>query len=573
MVIPTPAASALTRNTGVDLAARQAARFLNRDNRPKISFDQFVREIPKQDYGKESLGARAVKSLSMLHRSHPTAVKVGVAALLALGIVAILAGSHVGFLSPVTAFLNAHVANFAWAPMLKAVGGVAIGVSSLAGINIALSYLPYGVFNYLIEAPPHIGNNERMFNERIITIDSGVSAEIRYLENEKGRAIPVCTISDASDPKKAGRAYGFIIAKQVSGILPLVRKARGLVGIPNAEEYPNNANRLLATLQREDPYMHSKLEGMVEGYNKWAEENGNKSRITLEELYFMHFPPERCGWDMPGESRPATDINRTPLGSNGCISITTRDTENGIIHASNTDWETMGIFARYGLLVVEKNVDGRGKNLAEFRIAGHAAGVWGVNSDGVFERMNVAVQNVGNQSLDRIPAFFYNNWILRNAQNADVDSLESPDLLSGYSLTVVDPNKARAFHMQGDFPHISYCTKTRTLGEGEDSDFMVFANPTYSDNGIIDMNVCHGDEREQRVLDCGRDFLRRVVDGNRSGLVQRMIALPQVNNGQTMCSTFYNAGEGVLGVAIDNSYASSNSFVMMQLTELWDAPE
>jgi len=88
-------------------------------------------------------------------------------------------------------------------------------------------------------------------------------------------------------------------------------------------------------------------------------------------------------------------------------------------------------------------------------------------------------------------------------------------------------------------------------------------------HGLV-YDMCESKKREGVVRSLFDDALETVGEGlDRLALMQRAVAMPKVNNSQTVHTMVFCPQEGKVWFTFDNSYSAGNELVEFSAEELW----
>ena len=458
--------------------------------------------VPKVDHQNPSLSSRE-RAAVWIHR-HPTIVKIVViaAAILGIGLLASL---------PFTAlFLG---------------GGCIAAIAVGGGVLTLASSIALLILDILI--PPHHNMANHAFKPG---------------ECEGGRLyydgdVPILSLN-SDDPYKAGEAHGYLCGSAISH---LSRRfafiLHTLARQPRADQL---SPELLADIRQKIPDNYLlEMQGLLEGYNKWAKEYWWQlpKKITLDDILLFHLMPDSVHFH-PNASKRAQKERESSKTSPllACTAIVDRDENGGLVFLRNMDWPSFGLAGTYSLVIHRKHRDHLCSTL-EVGTPGLVGTLTGMNSQGLGLGMNVCSGSTW--SIRGMPASFYNRACLENCQSVEgVEKFtrDNPPL-GPYHLTVADAKQASSIHFYQSPGN------THVIRPKEDNRPLATLNCRYDPNPNCDM---HNSRERQSVID---RFFQKMRPR------EEVLGLPFVNNWITTHRVVMKPQLGTLQVAFDNAFA------------------
>jgi Acyl-coenzyme A:6-aminopenicillanic acid acyl-transferase len=436
-------------------------------------------------------------------------------------------------------------------------GIAAIALALTGGILAAVSLIAYNILDLTI-APTHA------MKEHVFKPASCEGGRLYYQGD-----VPILELQ-SDDSNRAGFAHGFLMAPYIGKVIKRMDFAMrfgALVGhsLPKAHEMP----KVMAEIRRKLPEEYLKeLEGIVEGYNKWAKERRwlPCRKITLDELLLVHLMPDTLHFSPRSIERslestcqrpqPVKEKNAKPFETVACMVIIDRDKNEGMTLARNMDWYSFGLLGSYSLIINRKHSDGR-HSTAEIGMPGFVGTLTGMNSQGLSFAMNVCSGNT--DSVRGMPAAFFNRICLEKCSNVkEVEEVISSAIavpLGSYHISVADPIDAKAFHLyQGrrEQPHV-----IRSFEEGSP---LIVANFNYRADGTKGGADIACSEARHQILDQYYQLAVRNIPNeelHRAELAAEGLKLPIVNNQLTTHTVIMNPSSKEMKVAFDNAYSAS----------------
>ena len=349
--------------------------------------------------------------------------------------------------------------------------------------------------------------------------------------------VPILSL-ESDNPFIAGKAHGYLCGEAISHVakrFDLMLHEVG--GSPRADSLPNTLAKIRQTIP--DKYLRE-IEGVVEGYNKWAGEQywwQFSKKLTLDDALLIHLMPEGTHFD-PGffEKWVASEPSRRQAVA--CTATIDRDPRKELEFARNMDWPSFGIAGTYSLVINRRYSNGL-QNTVEVGVPGFIGTLTGMNRQGLSVAMNVS--SGWTKRINGMPAVFYNRACLETCRNVtDVDSFvhrQSP--LGPYHLTAADQNKGQSFHFYQSI------TRGHVVRRWRKNHPLTTLNFHYSPKPSRPVFYC--EERQQN--------LDRFFQQRRNRPLEEALSLPFVNNWLTTHRVVMEPKSRTLRVAFDNAFA------------------
>jgi hypothetical protein len=349
--------------------------------------------------------------------------------------------------------------------------------------------------------------------------------------------VPILSL-ESDDPFKAGMAHGYLCGDAINRLSKRFDLVLHTIGKqPKADQLP----KTLDVLRRSIPVRYlSEIEGLVKGYNLWAQEQHGwqaPKKITVDDALLFHLMPDSMHFQAGAFERKLPPAEKLQSAV-ACSAIIERDPQKGFVFARNMDWPSFGLSGAYSLVIHRKHTHGQ-HDTVEVGVPGFVGTLTGMNNQGLSVAMNVCSGTT--REIRGMPASFYNRACLEQCRTVDevkaFARYSSP--LGAYHLTVADQEKAQSIHFyQG--PEEGHLI--RRWQEGQP---LVTLNCRYNPNPSCAMH--HSRER-QALLD---DFFQ-----HRSGRsLEETLSLPFVNNWITTHRVVMEPQTGRFRVAFDNAFA------------------
>ncbi len=438
------------------------------------------------------------EKISVWIHEHPTTIKILKIAALVLGL-GILAS--LPFSAPV---LGMGVV------VCLAISGVLLTLAS----SVALFALDFWV-------PPHHDMKKHVYKP------SECEGGKLYYEGD----VPILSL-DSDDPFKVGKAHGYLCGDAIDRLT--TRFARGMHtfdSYPKAAELTNILEIVRQSIPA--PYL-LEINGLVEGYNQWAQEQSwwrFPKKLTVDEVMLFHLIPDFCHLALREE---AALLEKQDAA---CSAIVDRDFQNRFVFARNMDWHSFGLAGTYSLIIHRKRTS---HDTLEVGLPSFIGTLTGMNSQGLCLAMNTCYGHT--RQIKGMPAAFYNRSCLEQCRTVDdaLKFIHNQSPLGPYHLTVVDQNQAKSIHF---YQSPENTQVIRSWGKGQPLSTL---NYRYTPQPDIDM---HYSAKRQRQIDTF--FQQR--EKNRP--FEEVLSLPFVNNWLTTHRVIMEPGRKVFRVAFDNAFA------------------
>ncbi len=351
--------------------------------------------------------------------------------------------------------------------------------------------------------------------------------------------VPVLKL--VADPYRAGKAYGYLCGdsmQRLSGRFNFVLNT--LLGRPRASELTEQMASFRRLLP---PRITRELEGLVEGYNQWAQEHQH-SPMTFDDALLFQLAPDSLHYQ-PGGNNGLINWELSPA----CTSLVARDPVKGMVLARNMDWPSLGLAGKYSLVVVKENNNGL-RNTVSVAVPGLIGTLTGMNHHGLSVSMNVCQGKT--ETIRGLPAALYNRLALEEC--SDVNELEQLTQhrapLGPYHLIAADRhNRGQSFH----FYQSPY--NTHVIRRSENSPLSTL-NCRYEPNPNRGLHL-----HEERS-----DALARFFTQNRP--LEEALSIDHVNNWETTHSVVMEPGTGTMKVAFDNAYSGHRPLHSLSIPQL-----
>ena len=268
---------------------------------------------------KQSPNLNRLELVSLWIHEHPTTIKILKMAGLILG---------VGLLAslPLTA------------PILG------MGVAAAAAITGALLTLASSVALFALDliVPPHHDMKDHVYTPG--QCDGGRL----YYEGD----VPILSL-DSDDPFRAGKAHGYLCGEAINRLSKRFDFAMHTVAKqPRADQLPNT---LAAMRQTTPPKYLQEIEGLVEGYNQWTQEQywwKFPKKLTVDDVLLLHLLPDSLHFQAESFERGVATAAPHKEQAVACSAIIDRNPQHGFVFARNMDWPSFGIAGAYSLVVL-----------------------------------------------------------------------------------------------------------------------------------------------------------------------------------------------------------------------------
>ena len=358
--------------------------------------------------------------------------------------------------------------------------------------------------------------------------------------------VPILSL-DSDDPFKAGKAHGYLCGDGINRLMKRLDFAfHTLLSQPRAIELPNT----LAAIRKQIPLPFlQEIEGVVEGYNKWAQEQSwwqSPKKITSDELLLVHLMPDSLHFDLEGFEQHKKRINDLVISKApnqravACSAIVDRDAEGRFVFARNMDWPSFGLAGAYSLVIQRKHTNSKLNNTMEIGVPGFVGTLTGMNSQGLAIAMNVCIDNRSHE-MRGMPAAFYNRTCLEQCRNVnEIETyIRDHSPLGPYHLTAVDREKAKSIH----FYQSQY--GTHVIRPWKENEPLTTLNFNYTPEPLLDI---HDSQKRQQILN---SFFQHRQDKP----LEEALSLPYVNNWITTHRVVMEPNKQRFRVAFDNAFA------------------
>ncbi len=403
--------------------------------------------------------------------------------------------------------------------------GVVVGLTITGILLILASSVALLFLNIIV--PPHHDMKNHLYKPG--QCDGGKL----YYEGD----VPILSL-DYDDHFKAGKAHGYLCGDAINRLSKRFEFVlHTLDGQPRANKLPNT---LLKMRQLIPPEYLLEMEGLVEGYNQWANERywwQTSKKLTVDDVLLFHLIPDSLHFKAEAFEgvRAAAVISQHAIA---CSVIVDRDPQNGFVFARNMDWPSFGLAGAYTLVINRKHHNIL-HNTIEVGVPGFVGTLTGMNSKSLSVAMNVCSGNT--IDMNGMPASLYNRVCLERCQNVgDVEAFANNNSpLGAYHLTVADRTRAESIHFYQS-PEDAHLTR-----HWEEDHPLSTLNCRYNPNPNSAMH--HSIERQERIDDF---FQHR---GDRP--LEDVLSLRFVNNWITTHRVVMEPQAMRFRVAFDNAFA------------------
>ena len=421
--------------------------------------------------------------------NHPTTIKILEYAGMFFGVSAV-------------AILPLSLSSFGIGTVLLSIGG---------GITATISFVAFKILDIIV-SPRH-----EMENHAFEPGEYG-SARLYYQGD-----IPILELQ-SDDPYQAGFDHGYLLGEYISQMLSRLNLIKHFTLIPKAEQLPETLKAIRQTIPQE--YLEE-LQGIVDGYNERPSGYFNffeRKKITLDDLILFHLMPDSIHFS---PLRIEKKLEFKKAFGLGCTVVIDRDEEKGITFGRNMDWISFGMFGKCSLIINRKYNQQNKLSTAEIGLPGFVGTLTGMNENGVSIAMNVAEGNTN--SVEGMPAAFYNRMVLENCQTVDAveQKIKTQPTLGIYHLSVADSESAKSIHFyQGSSP------KSHVVREWREGNPLVTTNCQYNHRGMQQMHMHCSHERDVIIKELYKNAKINVPEEKlqRRKLVKGCLALPYVDN-------------------------------------------
>ncbi len=394
------------------------------------------------------------------------------------------------------------------APMLSAVTAISEAV-------FALAFYTASVYLDLFIPPTHDMANH-------VYTPSECEGGRLYYEGD----VPILSL-DSDSPYTAGKAQGYLCGDAISNLSSKYLHILG--GVFNDQAIRAFRERIPREYLQE-------IEGLVDGYNAWSQEQGFGSSaryLTVDQMIIFQMLPDL-------QQLESTQSVWGPNTRLGCSVFFERNAEGNIVFARNLDFPSLGVLGTHSLMIKRNYTDGRHSTL-DLGNPALVGVLTGMNDQGLCLSMNVSSTIYARTDPTCLSSSFYNRRLLeRSASVSNVTTharAESP--MSAYHLSASDRTGAAAVHF---FQNAGGTHHIRNFEDGcSQSGCMRVLNGTYSSTTTT------GDIRDSTIT----PFLENRV--NRP--IEAILAEPYVCCLETTQTAVMEPHSGRFRVAFDNGFS------------------
>ena len=453
---------------------------------------------------------------SWIHE-HPTTVKV-------IKISSAIAGLGLLISTPFAASLAGTV--------------VLIGIA-LSGVVIALAAsIAFFALDYL--APPHHDMKIHAF------IAAACEGGKLYYEGD----IPILTL-DSNDPYKAGKAQGYLCGnaihqmhKECDFVL------HTLLCRPRSHCLPRTLAQIRQTIPTE--YLRE-MQGLVEGYQQWANEHASESpkTLTLDDILLFHLLPDALHFKPDSFENQCIGSTIEPLAVS-CTAIVGKTPQNDFQFVRNLDWPSLGKIGAYSLVINRKYTKDR-QSTIEVGIPGFIGTLTGMNDQGFCVAQNACTGI--SETIRGMPTALYTRACLehcRTVKEAEHFS-QHHDPLGPYHLITADQNRAQSFHFYQS-PENKHVMRS-----WEDHHPLITLNSRYSPTSSLG-RLFHRERQEA---------IEQFFQQQNHRPLEEALTLPFVNNWETVQRISMEPRTKTFKVAFDNAFAGNIPFMIIPTNKLF----
>lgn len=235
-----------------------------------------------------------------------------------------------------------------------------------------------------------------------------------------------------NDPCHWGQAHGYILGKEIYQLKSNFDLVLSPV-LPSASRLPTVFAEVKKSIPKE--YL-TELEGITEGYNRWASENKVKDRLTVDDLIRIHLVPDSKHFHVKKMEKSLKSLIPSGLreaASGACTTMLYKDSQKEIIFGRNMDWLPFGEGGAKSLVIVWKE-----KGIASLNTPGLIGAITGWNRHNLSLAINVCPGHT--DTVRGMPAAFYNRMILETTKSTSeaIGQTKKIRPLGPYHLTVAD---------------------------------------------------------------------------------------------------------------------------------------
>lgn len=352
--------------------------------------------------------------------------------------------------------------------------------------------------------------------------------------------VPTLSLN-ADNPRSAGKAQGYLCGE---AICRLTRRLDLVFYRFYLKKNHTMLEKARKTLQQEKYKAYlEEMEGLVEGYNKWARKHWWKlpKKISVDDIFFLNLIPDSLHCDQETIQQEAPVCHQEKAVA--CAAIVTGDSQTGPTFARNLDWHSLGILGKESLVINRKHKQGSGlHNTIEVGFPGFIGTLTGMNSKGLSIAMNCCYFD---QVIEGgLMSSLYNRYCLEHFQYApEVKTFSKEQApLTPYHLTIADDlNVAESIHFNQKLMSGGHCVR-------QSKDDILITLNYYCYNSKSGMSSTNFDTERQVTIE---NFLRE--RGTRP--LEDALALPFVNNERTIHSVVMQPKTRRFEVAFDNAFS------------------
>lgn len=378
--------------------------------------------------------------------------------------------------------------------------------------------------------------------------------------------IPILSLN-SNDPFQAGKAHGYLCAEAIDQVYQRLLFSLRFI---EREETPENLSQFLNQIRERVPDRYlSEMEGIVEGYSLWAQQQPwwkSPTKLTGDNLLYFHLLPDLP--HLPLASANGIEKNGHPIG---CSALVNYNPEGGLTFARNLDWPSSGVLGTYSLMINRLDLDGCSSTL-EASFPSLVGTVTGMNHQGLCLAMNSLPPVIGLKSKslpEGLPTLFFNRSCLEKCKNLqDIErSISHQSLLAPYFLTSADREQAASFQLSPQAAPGEYSYKACHLRDKNtplvrlNSD-MTLRNFKHSKPHLQNTQF-HPDHERLASLDT---FFTEKGDEP----LENALALPFVNHGKTIHRIIMEPETRVFKVAFDNAFAGKAPLHSLSTQQLFN---
>ena len=238
--------------------------------------------------------------------------------------------------------------------------------------------------------------------------------------------IPVLEMDGTSE--ECGQVHGYLLGPQICALKNNLDLAlHGIMRLP----CPDRLQKVLDAVYETIPEsLQQEMQGLVNGYNEWAQK-AKKSSMTIGDALLMHLIADSKHFHPKQVEKSLLQMPEDQAAA--CTVLLDRDQEGRVLFGRNMDWCPFGKGGSYSLVFVWKQ-----KGVAALGVPGLIGAVTGWNRDKLSLAINVCPGDT--QTVRGMPAILYNRYILENAKTvARVKELiRAQRPLGPYHMSVAD---------------------------------------------------------------------------------------------------------------------------------------